>query len=72
MGKIIEGDSRMWLVVNTAEYNDDGQWAATSANLDELDGLGFDVEERERIERMSVSEVLTDWDYSGLIVVRLS
>lgn len=62
----------MWLVVNTAEFNDDGQWAATSANLDELDGLGFDVEERDRVERMSVSEVLTDWSYQGLIVVRLS
>lgn len=62
----------MWLVVNTTEYNDDGQWAVQAAKYDELDGLGFDVEERGRIERMSVSEVLTDWDYSGLIVVRLS
>lgn len=62
----------MWLVVNTAEYGDDGQWAVQAVKYDELDGLGFDVEERGRIERMSVSEVLTDWDYSGLIVVRLS
>lgn len=61
----------MWLVINTAEY-DDGQWAVTAANLDELDGLGFDVEERDRIERMSVSEVLTDWSYNGLIVIRLA
>ena len=62
----------MWLVVNTAEYNDDGQWAAQAAKYDELDGLGFDVEERGRIERMTVSEVLTDWDHRGVIVVRLS
>ena len=32
--KEISGDSRMWLVINTAEYND-GQWAATAANFDE-------------------------------------
>lgn len=70
--KAIEGDARMWLVVNTAEYNDDGQWAAQAAKYDELDGLGFDVEERGRIERMTVSEVLTDWDYNGLIVIRLA
>lgn len=70
--KAIEGDARMWLVVNTAEYNNDGQWAAQAVKYEELDGLGFDVEERGRIDRMSVSEVLTDWSYQGLIVVRLS
>lgn len=70
--KEISGDSRMWLVVNTAEYNEDGRWAVQAANLDELDGLGFSVEDRGRIDRMSVSEVLTDWDYRGLIVIRLA
>ena len=58
--------------MNTAEYDDDGQWAAQAAKYDELDELGFDVDERDRIERMSVSEVLTDWDYRGLIVIRLA
>ena len=62
----------MWLVVNTAEYNDDGQWAAQAAKYDELDGLGFSVEDRGRIDRMKVSEALTDWDYNGLIVIRLA
>lgn len=68
----IEGDSRTWLVINTAEYNEDGQWAVQAVKFAELDGLGFDVKDRDRIKRMSVSEVLTDWEYNGLIVVRLS
>lgn len=70
--KAIEGDARMWLIINTAEYNNDGLWAAKAAKYDELDGLGFDVEERGRIEQMSVSEVLMDFVYNGAIVVRVS
>ncbi len=70
--KAIEGDARMWLIINTAEYNNDGLWAAQAAKYDELDGLGFDVEERGRIEQMSVSEVLMDFVYNGVIVVRVS
>ena len=62
----------MWLVVNTAEYDDDGQWAAQAVKYDELYGCGFSVEDCNRLERMSVSEVLTDWDHSGLIVIRLA
>ena len=68
----IFGDIRTYLVVNTTEYNNDGKWAVQSAHLDELNALGFEVEDVLKISLMSIGEVLTDWSYNGLIVIRLA
>ena len=68
----IFGDIRTYLVVNTTEYNNDGKWAVQSAHLDELNALGFEVEDVLKISLMSIGEVLSDWSYNGLIVIRLA
>ena len=68
----IFGDIRTYLVVNTTEYNNDGKWAVQSAHLDELNALGFEVEDVLKISLMSIGKVLTDWSYNGLIVIRLA
>lgn len=68
----IFGDIRTYLVVNTTEYNNDGKWAVQSAHLDELDALGFGVEDVLRISLMGVGSVLSDWDYDGCMVIRVA
>lgn len=68
----IFGDIRTYLVVNTTEYNNDGKWAVQSAHLDELNALGFEVEDVLKISLMSIGEVLSDWDYDGCMVIRVA
>ena len=70
--KTFVGDCRTWLVINTTEYNDDGRWAVQAARFSELPDLGFDVEDRVKITFMSVGDVLSEWDYRGVLVVRVS
>ena len=68
----IEGDVRTFLVINTVEYNNDGRWCVTSCTLTELEGLGFDAEDRERIGELIVGDSLRDFDFRGVIVIRVA
>ena len=66
------GDTRMFAVINTTQYNNDGVWCITTASYLELDGLGFDAEEINRIDALTVGEVLKDFCFDGVIVIRIA
>lgn len=68
----IFGDVKTFIVINTVEYNNDGRWSATSVNQLGLEGLGFDAEDRERIGELSVGDSLRDFDFRGVIVIRVA
>ena len=70
--KEINGDTRVFVVINTTEYNNDGKWGVITASLDEMDGLGFNKEDVKRLDEMLVGEILTDWDFTGVIVIRIA
>lgn len=71
---IIEGNAKRFLVINTVEYNNDGCWCVqdASANLSELNGLGFDGADVERIWELGVGDMLSDFDFQGVIVIRVA
>lgn len=56
--KRIEKDTRHFLVINTTEYNGDGRYAVTDVEYSELKGLGFNEEEIEWIDELSVGDRL--------------
>ena len=70
--KTLEGDRRIFAVINTAEYNSDGQWKISVATADELSGIGFGDDDIEHINAMDVSGISTNFDFIGLIVIRLA
>lgn len=68
----IKGDTRVFLVINTTEYNNDGKYAAVDAKFSELSGLGFDADEQDAIDRLPIGEVCKDFDCKGVIVIRIA
>lgn len=62
----------MYCVINTTEYNDDGCWCVQTSTLDDLGGIGFDEDDRKRIEQLNVGSMLNDFDYAGVIVIRIA
>ena len=69
---VIDGDTRVFLVVNTTDYNADCRWAVTMSSIDDLKDLGFDAVERERIDGLNVGGILNDFDFYGVIVIRVA
>lgn len=70
--KKVFGNTRMFAVINTTEYNDDGVWCITTASSLELEALGFDAEETTRIDALAIGEVLKDFCFDGVIVIRIA
>lgn len=70
--KTIDGDIGVYTVINTTEYNNDTQWSVTTAGITELANLGFDDDDVARIDRMNVGEVLRDFYFHGVIVIRVA
>ena len=66
------GITRVFAVINTTEYNNDGTWCITTASVLELHSLGFDEEETNRIDALAVGEVLKDFCFDGVIVIRIA
>lgn len=70
---VIDGDTRVFLVINTTDYNADCRWAVTKSSIDDLMDLGFDAVEIERIDGLNVGGILNDFDfYGGVIVIRVA
>jgi hypothetical protein len=69
---IIEGDVRHFIVINTVEYNNDGRWCATPCALAELENLGFDFDDVGRIQELGIGDSLRDFDFHGVIVIRVA
>lgn len=70
--KVIEGNvEKVFAVINTTNYNDDGKYAVTIAKISELPDLGFDAEEINKLDNVEVDTLMTT-DYVGAFVMRLA
>ena len=80
MAQNIFGDIRRYAVINTTEYNEDGNYSIQVVDFDALDGLG--VSDNETVTRVSdktemfVSELavgdIAETDYKGAYVMRIA
>ena len=80
MAQNIFGDIRKFAVINTTEYNEDGNYAIQVVDFDGLEGLG--VNDKETVTRVSdktemfVSELavgdIAETDYKGAYVMRIA
>ena len=70
--KQIEGDTRVFCVINTTEYNNDGKWGVISAGINDLPDLGFDPVNIEQIDGIDVGGILNEFDFNGVIVIRVA
>ena len=70
--KTIEGSvEKVFAVINTTKYNDDGKYAVTIAKMSELPDLGFDAEEINKLDNVEVDTLMTT-DYVGCYVMRIA
>lgn len=70
--KTIEGSvEKVFAVINTTKYNDDGKYAVTIAKMSELPDLGFEANEINKLDDVEVDTLMTT-DYVGAFVMRLA
>ena len=70
--KTIEGSvEKVFAVINTTNYNDDGKYAVTIAKMSELPDLGFDAEEINKLDNVEVDTLMTT-NYVGCYVMRIA
>ena len=62
---------KVFAVINTTKYNDDGKYAVTIAKMSELPDLGFDANEINKLDDVEVDTLMTT-DYVGAFVMRLA
>ena len=62
---------KVFAVINTTKYNDDGKYAVTIAKMSELPELGFDANEINKLDDVEVDTLMTT-DYVGAFVMRLA
>ena len=62
---------KVFAVINTTKYNDDGKYAVTIAKMSELPDLGFDAEEINKLDNVEVDTLMTT-DYVGCYVMRIA
>lgn len=80
MAQNIFGNIRRYAVINTTEYNEDGNYSIQVVDFDALDGLG--VSDKETVTRVSdktemlVSELnvgdIAQTDFVGAYVMRIA
>ena len=70
--KTIEGSvEKVFAVINTTKYNDDGKYAVTIAKMSELPDLGFEANEINKLDNVEVDTLMTT-DYVGAFVMRIA
>ena len=70
--KVIEGSvEKVFAVINTTNYNDDGKYAVTIAKMSELPEVGFDAEEINKLDNVEVDTLMIT-DYVGAFVMRIA
>lgn len=58
--KRLEGSVKVFVVINTTSYTNDGKYAVTTANLGEMKELGFDDSDINNIlNKMDVDNIET-------------
>lgn len=70
--KVIEGSvEKVFAVINTTNYNDDGKYAVTIAKMSELPEVGFNADEIDKLDNVEVDSLMTT-DYVGAYVMRIA
>ena len=70
--KVIEGNvEKVFAVINTTNYNDDGKYAVTIAKMSELSEVGFDANEINKLDNVDVDTLMTT-DFVGCYVMRIA
>ena len=70
--KVIEGSvEKVFAVINTTNYNDDGKYAVTIAKMSELPEVGFNADEIDKLDNFEVDSLITT-DYVGAFVMRIA
>ena len=70
--KTIEGSvEKVFAVINTTKYNDDGKYAVTIAKMSELPEVGFNADEIDKLDNFEVDSLITT-DEVGCYVMRIA
>ena len=70
--KVIEGSvEKVFAVINTTNYNDDGKYAVTIAKMSELPEVGFNSDEINKLDNVDVDTLMTT-DFVGAYVMRIA
>ena len=70
--KEIAGNIKMFVLINTTNYNKDGEYSVTVGNLNEMKELGFDTEEEiNALDMLEVDSIITT-DFVGCYVMRIA
>ena len=70
--KTIEGSvEKVFAVINTTNYNDDGKYAVTIAKMPELPEVGFNADEINKLDNVEVDTLMIT-DYVGCYVMRIA
>ena len=70
--KTIEGSvEKVFAVINTTKYNDDGKYAVTIAKMSELPEVGFNADEIDKLDNFEVDSLRTTDDV-GCYVMRIA
>lgn len=68
----LTGDARVFCIINTTEYNNDGRWCVQTCDYCGLDSLGFTLNDIELIDQMAVGQMHDCFDYKGVMVIRIA
>ena len=70
--KTIEGSvEKVFAVINTTKYNDDGKYAVTIAKMSELPEVGFNADEIDKLDNFEVDSLIIT-DEVGCYVMRIA
>lgn len=62
---------KVFAVINTTKYNDDGKYAVTIAKMSELPEVGFNADEIDKLDNFEVDSLITT-DEVGCYVMRIA
>ena len=62
---------KVFAVINTTNYNDDGKYAVTIAKMSELPEVGFNADEINKLDNFEVDSLITT-DEVGCYVMRIA
>ena len=68
----LTGDVRVFCVINTTEYNNDGRWCVQTTSFAKLPELGFNEYDLKAIDGITVGWMVDNFDYKGVIVIRIA
>lgn len=65
-------NEKRFVIINTTQYNGDGEWGITVCSFEELEDCGFDDDERHQLNGIKVGESWNNSIYGDSVqVVRI-